>query len=184
MRLASLDPATVGRAATEAVLARLARLALPLAPGVSPRWEHTGDTDLGLTVAALAAWAQTGALGDWTDHEDAADALLGATEALCRAPLGDAWDAAVAEAAADDGPTDDDPVALVLGAALSRLRICRGEAVTGAELARLASVAPSWVRALTQRGEIAATSGGGRQPTRVEAAEARRWLASRGLPGW
>lgn len=184
MKLSDLDPQTVGREATTAVLERLARLSLPLSPGVMLRWDTQGDTGLGLTVADLCAWAQAGTLGDWADHEDAADALLTATEALYRAPLGDAWDGAVAAACAEDGPADSDPVACVLAASWSRLRVMRGEAVSGTELARLASVAPSWVRALVQRGEVAATRGTSQQPTRVEAAEARRWLASRGLTGW
>lgn len=204
MRLADLDPHTVGRAATDAVLARLSRLALPLSPGVmlhvGPVQDDTdlplspgvtphlgpvqGDTDLGLTVASLTAWAQSGALGDWSGHEDAADALLGATETLYRAPLGDAWDASIAAACADDGPTDEDPVACALAAAWSRLRVCRGHAITGTELARLASVAPQRVRQLVASGEIAATRVRPGVDTRVEAAEARRWLAARGLRGW
>jgi hypothetical protein len=184
MRLDTLTPADVGRAATDAVLQRLSRLALPLSPGVMLHWNTQGDTGLGLTVADLCAWAQAGTLGDWADHEDAADALLTASEVLYRAPLGDAWDASIAAACAEDGPADTDPVACVLAAAWSRLRVMRGEAVSGTELARLASVAPSWVRALVQRGEVAATRGTSQQPTRVEAAEARRWLASRGLTGW
>ncbi len=133
----------------------------------------------GAFAASLSANDDDSAL-----REDAADALLTATEALYRAPLGDAWDGAVAAACAEDGPADTDPVACVLAAAWSRLRVMRGQAVSGTELARLASVAPSWVRALTQRGEVAATRGTSQQPTRVEAAEARRWLASRGLTGW
>lgn len=184
MRLSDLDPATVGRAATDAVLQRLSRLALPLSPGVTLRWDTQGDTDLGMTVASLCAWVQRGAMGDWTDHEDAADALLAATEALYRAPLGDAWDGAVAAAAADDGPADSDPVALVLAAAWSRVRIMRAESVTLAELARLASVVPSRVKQLVGAGEITATAGRGPVPSRVAAPEARRWLGSRGLEGW
>lgn len=157
MRLSDLDPATVGRAATDAVLARLGRLALPLSPGVAlvvPRAQ--GDTDLGLTVASLCAWAQSGALGDWEDHEYAAD----------------------------DGPVDDDPVALVLAAAWSRLRLMRGSSVTMRELGRLASLTPSGVKRIVAAGELAAGGRGGPQPHRVEAAEARRWLGSRGLRGW
>ena len=73
MRLDTLTPADVGRAATAAVLQRLSRLALPLSPGVTLRWDSQGDTGLGLTVADLCAWAQRGEMGDWVDHEDAAD---------------------------------------------------------------------------------------------------------------
>lgn len=184
-KLSACSPRAIGARATAAVLQRLSRLVVPLSPGITLRIPAAqGDTDLALTVASLAAWAQSGALGDWQDHEDAADALLTATEVLYRAPLGDAWDAAVAEAAADDGPADSDPVALVLAAAWSRLRVCRGHAVTGAELARLASVAHSRVRQLVGAGEIRAAAGTSQQPSRVEAAEARRWLGSRGLAGW
>lgn len=184
MKLADLNPATVGRAATDAVLARLARLAMPLSPGVTLHvGQPQGDTDLGLTVASLCAWAQSGALGDWADHKDAADALLGATEVLYRAPLGDARSAA-SSAAAKIGRADSDPVALVLAAAWSRVRICRGESVTLRELARLASLAPSRVKQFSSAKRLPASGRGGPQPHRVEAAEARRWLASRGLAGW
>lgn len=188
MRLADLVPATVGRAATELVLARIGRLALPLSPGVTLHvGAIQGDTDLGVTVASLCAWAQTGDLGDlgdWTDAEDAADALLGATEALYRAPLADAWDAAVAAAEAEDGP-EDDAVAVALAAAWSRLRIVRGEAVTLAELARLASVTPGLVKQSVAEGRLrVASTGSGPKPSRLNAAEARRWLAARGLRGW
>ena len=183
--LASLDPAAVGRHAIDLVIERLARLALPLSPGVTLTWRTDGDTDLGLTVADLTAWAQSGALGDWEGHEDAADALLTATEALYRAPLADGWDAAAAEASADVGrETPEDPAALALSCAWSRLRVCRGHDVTLAELARLASVTSGRVRQLVTASEIAATAGAAREPSTVTAAEARRWLASRGLRGW
>lgn len=185
--LASLDPAAVGRHATDLVLQRLSRLALPLSPGVTLTWRHTpgDDTDLGLTVADLTAWAQSGTLGDWIDHEDAADALLTATEALYRAPLADGWDAAAAEASADAGrEAPEDPAALALSCAWSRLRICRGHDVTLAEVARLASVTSGRVRQLVTTGEITATAGSAREPSTVTAAEARRWLAARGLKGW
>lgn len=183
--LASLDPSAVGRAAVEHVLQRLARLVVPLSPGVTFTWRTDGDTTLGLTVADLTAWAQSGALGDWIDHEDAADAILTATEALYRAPLADGWDAAAAEASADTGrETPEDPVALALSCAWSRLRICRGHAVAVAELARLASVTSGRVRQLVAAGEIAATAGAAREPSMVEAVEARRWLSARGLRGW
>lgn len=204
MRLADLTPADVGRAATDAVLARLSRLALPLSPGIALHvGPAQGDTDLGLTVASLCAWAQRGELGDWTDHEDAADALLTATEVLYRAPLGDAWDAAVAAACAEDGPADTDPVALVLAAAWSRLKVMRepsararattdkeraevqrDHAVTVAELARLASLSVQRVRQLAPTSGLKVTVVRAGVPARVEAAEARRWLAARGLTGW
>lgn len=203
-KLSACSPRAIGARATAAVLARLARLAMPLSPGVALHLGPAqGDTDLGMTCAQLCAWAQRGELGDWTDHEDAADALLTATEVLYRAPLGDAWDAAVAEACAEDGPADSDPVALVLAAAWSRLRVCREpsalrgattekqrakvrreHSVTLRELARLASLGISRVKSFAADGSLRASGRGGPQPHRVEAAEARRWLASRGLAGW
>lgn len=184
-KLSACSPRAIGARATDAVLQRLARLAMPLSPGIALHVSPAqGDTDLGVTCASLCAWAQSGALGDWSDAEDAADALLTASECLYRAPLGDAWDAAEAASAAEDGPADSDPVACVLAAAWSRVKVCRGEAITLRELARLASVAPSWVRANVTAKEIAASGRGGPQPHRVEASEARRWLASRGLAGW
>jgi hypothetical protein len=183
--LASLDPVTVGREATDLVLQRVGRLSLVLMPGYSlDPGQCRGDTDLGLTVTMLTLWAQSGALGDWADHEDAADALLAAAEALYASPLGD-WQPSDLDAAVDlPRDVDPSPVALVLACALSRLRIARGESVTLAELARLASVTGQRVRQLAGAGEIAAEGGEGRTPSRVEATEARRWLASRGLRGW
>ena len=86
--LASLTPATVGTAAAAALQRHVGRLVVPLAPGVRLTLDPPqGDTDISLTVASLCAWAQTGELGDWTDHEDAADALLTASDALYASPL-------------------------------------------------------------------------------------------------
>jgi hypothetical protein len=183
--LADLHPPTVGREAVDLVLRRLGRLSVPLSPGVSlDGLRVRGDTDLGLTVASLTAWCQTGALGDWEDNEDAADALLGAAESLCAAPLRD-WTPGDLDAAVDlPRGSDPGPVALVLACALDRVRISRGLPVSLAGLARLASVDPSRVRQLVAAGEITAVPGAGPSPSTVDADDACRWLASRGLKGW
>lgn len=186
--LASLTPATVGTAAAEALQRHVGRLVVPLAPGVRLTLDPPqGDTDISLTVASLCAWAQTGELGDWTDHEDAADALLTASDALYASPLRP-WQGGDLEAmgdavalARDESP---DPVRLVLACALSRLRVCRGEPVTVSELARLAGVTDGRARQLVTAGELRATAGTGTAPSTVTAREARRWLAARGLRGW
>jgi hypothetical protein len=181
--LADLDPAAVGAKATDLVLQRLARLVVPLSPGVTLTWRADGDSGLALTVADLCAWAQSGALGNWTDHEDAADALQTAAEALFAAPIRE-WVVSDLDAVDLDREATPGPVALVLACALSRLRICRGESVTVAELARLASVTDGRVRQLVAAGEIAAAAGTSQRTSMVAAVEARRWLASRGLKGW
>jgi hypothetical protein len=181
--LADLDPAAVGAAATDLVLQRLARLALPLSPGVSLTWSTDGDSGLALTVSDLCAWAQSGALGDWTDHEDAAVALQTAAEALFAAPIR-GWVVVDLDEVDLDREATPDPVPLVLACAISRLRICRGESVTVAELARLASVTDGRVRQLVTAREIVAAAGTSQRPSMVAAVEARRWLASRGLKGW
>ena len=94
-------------------------------------------------------------------------------------------DRRAAEASADAGrEAPEDPAALALSCAWSRLRICRGHDVTLAEVARLASVTSGRVRQLVTTGEITATAGSAREPSTVTAAEARRWLAARGLKGW
>lgn len=183
-RLADLDPAAVGREATDLVLERLGALALVLSPGVSVHvGQPQGDTDLSLTVAALCAWAQRGALGDWQDHEDAADALLSAATSLFSSPAR-SW-------SVDDLDGLDEiergesvsAVRLALACALTRLRVCRGDVVTVDELARLASVSRARLHQLADAGEISAQRGGPREPTRVVAVEARRWLTARGVAG-
>lgn len=195
-QLADQRPDAVGREAVELVLSRLARLHVPLSPGVELSYDggrtpegralppEPLSTDLALTVAQLTRWAQGGSLGDWADHDDAADALQTAAEALCASPLRP-WQVADLDAAvALPRGAEPGPVALVLACALSRLRICRGEPVTLVELARLASVADSRVRQLAAAGELRSAIGSGPKGSTVEAAEARRWLASRGLAGW
>jgi hypothetical protein len=72
----------------------------------------------------------------------------------------------------------------VLGCVLARLKIERGEAVSVAELAALASVTGQRVRQLVAAGEITATTGRGATASTVTAGEARRWLSSRGLSGY
>lgn len=184
VRLSDLTPATVGREAADLVLARLSRLVLPLSPGVTLRWDQQGDSDLALTVAALTEWAQTGAAWDWADHEDAADALQTAAEALYASPAR-GWDVGDLEAALEieRGEEVSAPV-LVLACALTRLRVCRGQAVTLAELARLASISYQRAHQLAGAGELEVVRGTAPTPTTVTADEARRWLAARGLRGW
>lgn len=199
--LAALVAVAVADDALDLVLDRLARLHVPLGPGitlaldggavvdpetqaVTRRPPEPRGTDLHATVAQLTRWAQTGDLGDWQDHEDAADALQTAASVLCAAPLRP-WQVSDLDAAVSlPRDAEPGPVALVLACALSRLRVCRGEPVTLAELARLASVADSRTRQLAAAGELRATSGSGPKGSTVAAAEARRWLASRGLAGW
>jgi hypothetical protein len=72
----------------------------------------------------------------------------------------------------------------VLGCVHARLKIERGEAVSVAELAALASISRQRAYQLARKSEIAATGGRGATASTVTAAEARRWLASRGLKGW
>ncbi len=185
MKLSDLDPQTVGREATAAVIERLARLAIPLSPGVMLHLSPVqGDTDLGLTVASLCAWAQHGELGDWADHGDAADALQSAAEALLSSPARP-W--AVADLdALDDVERGEElgAVRLVLAAALTRLRICRGEVVTLDTLSRLASLTRQRLQQIVADGDLQVTAGKGSTPTTVAPDEARRWLAARGVRGW
>ena len=184
-KLTDLNPSTVGAEATALVVARLGRLVLPLSPGVTLRVaDAVGDTDLGLTVASLCAWAQRGELGDWETHDEAADALQTAAEALLSSPARP-WTIADLDALDEIERGEElDAVRLVLAASLTRLRICRGEAVTLDTLARLAGVTRQAVQKIAAQGDLRVAAGRGSAPSTVDADEARRWLASRGVRGW
>lgn len=192
--LADLDPAEVGEAAARAVTERIAALSLPLSPGVTVALGRTEPedlraTDLAATFETLTRYAQGGVpVGDWVDDEDAADAILGATEALLAAP-GRPWNPEDLDApgGALGLRRDETPEApmLVLACAWTRVRIARGDTVPLASLARLASLSYQRAHQLAARGDFRvvrdAPDPGGQKPALVKGEAARRWLASRGL---
>ena len=190
MRLSTLSPEAVGRDAAERVLRRLGRLAVPLSPGVTLALPHADPaaSGLALTAADLTRWAQSGDTADWGSHHGAEDALLEVGEALWSRPIdagSDGWTVGDLRAAlADDDPHD--PVRLAVGCAVARWLIASGQPVTTGELAALASVTVGRVQQLAAHGELETTveRRGRASVALVAAAEARRWLAARGVAGW
>ena len=191
MRLSTLSPEAVGLDAAERVLARLSRLAVPLSPGVTLALPHAdaAASGLALTVADLTRWAQSGDTADWGGPEGAEDALLEVGEALWSRPIdagSDGWTVGDLRAALADDSDPRDPVRLAVGCAVARWLIADGQPVTTGELAALASVSTGRVQQLAAHGELETTveRRGSASVALVAAAEARRWLAARGVAGW
>ena len=191
MRLSTLSPEAVGRDAAERVLRRLSRLAVPLSPGVTLALPHAdaAASGLALTVADLTRWAQSGDTADWGSHHGAEDALLEVGEALWSRPIdagSDGWTVDDLRAALADDSDPRDPVRLAVGCAVARWLIADGQPVTTGELAALASVSTGRVQQLAAHGELETTveRRGSASVALVAAAEARRWLAARGVAGW
>lgn len=191
MILPDLDPDALGADAAARVLRRLSRLVAPLSPLALHTRGEAAESGLAWTVAQLTRWAQSGALGDWEDHRDAADALLTVGEALWSRPVDEedashGWSVADLRAAlaGDDEPSD--PLRLAVGAAVARWLVCEGEPVTTGELAALAGISGDGVRQAIKREQLAATTERDGRTSRslIAAEEARRWLAARGAPGW
>lgn len=204
LRLADLDPRTVGRAAARQVLEHLGRLAFKLSPGVTvdvyaprPREnqlpahgavvnQDLDATDVACTVAALAEYAQRGCseaapVWDWTSDEMAADAIAETVAMLATDALG--TEGGLAEVLLGHADRDADPLRLVLTAAWGRVQLARGEPLAAPQLAALAGLSPSRVRALRQAGEIPGWTGEGtgRGATPCPAHVARAWLEARGV---
>ena len=191
MRLSTLSPEAVGLDAAERVLARLSRLAVPLSPGVTLALPHAdaAASGLALTVADLTRWAQSGDTADWGGPEGAEDALLEVGEALWSRPIdagSDGWTVGDLRAALADDSDPRDPVRLAVACAVARWLIADGQPVTTGELAALASVSTGRVQQLAAHGELETTveRRGSASVALVAAAEARRWLAARGVAGW
>ena len=191
MKLSTLSPEAVGRDAAERVLRRLGRLAVPLSPGVTLALPHAdaAASGLALTVADLTRWAQSGDTADWGGPEGAEDALLEVGEALWSRPIdagSDGWTVGDLRAALADDSDPRDPVRLAVGCAVARWLIADGQPVTTGELAALASVSTGRVQQLAAHGELETTveRRGSASVALVAAAEARRWLAARGVAGW
>ena len=158
-RLASLDPGAVGRATARRAYDRLAMLSVQLQPAMPPLPslpdERLGETQIALTVADLVRYAQTGD-GDAEDVREQVQDI-----AVAVGPM---------RLAAD--PNDD--LELAVMAAQARAILAEGSPADAGLLGALAGVASHHVRLLGRRGEIDITS----------AADQRRWLAARGVPGF
>lgn len=191
--LVEFDPAAVALEATRAAVERASRLALPLSPSVRLDLSDTSDaaltaTDLAATFRALTVYAQKGLpVWDWTSDEDAADALLGATEVMFAAPGRDWTPAQLDEVLSPSRGEELSAPVLVLACAWTRVRIARGDAVPVVALARLASISDERVHQFAREGRLAGvtTAREGRALVASVTAEgAREWLVSRGLwPG-
>ncbi|TAK27253.1 MAG: hypothetical protein EPO40_16650 [Myxococcaceae bacterium] len=164
-RLVAIDPDALARETVATLRAHVAAIALPLQPAyrvtIAPMLRPDGspppddlETNLGQTVRQLAGFACTGDPGDWEPAEgDVAEAIA---EAL--------------RAAGTPSPA----LSLVIDAARGRAMIAAGDAVEARELAALAGLSATQVRALSRSGDLP-----GELPLSAE--EARAWLAARGV---
>lgn len=180
MKLADIDPQAVANTIVRTVVEHLFSTAMRLDPTlILPIRDDAGVFGLRSTAHALALYAQRGIpVWDWTDHGMAADGLLEVVAALySRAADGDLERTAI-DVIDDVDP--DDAVGLVLVAAAARVRLDREEGLTARELGALSGMTAFGVRHLTRSGELPTD---GERPARVPAEAARRWLASRGVPG-
>lgn len=187
MRLAALDQHHVASLAARRVAATMQRLALALSPGL--QWRATPDadetllpaTDLYMSVSDLLAYAQDGRQPD-----EAEDLLLSVLGALLARPL-DADTAGRDLATLVEELEDDseDELVLLCVAAVARLTLQRGGRLSSRQVASLAGLAPSRVRALSAAGELpSATEPTKKAGTWYRAADVRRFLSGRGVGGF
>ena len=180
--LADIDPEALGIAAAQAAGAVVASLAPKL--GVRTEWDGSDDSKragrLMPLIRRLCLYAQT---GERSRLADPYATLTVAASVLLSSPARPWRSEDLASLVVGHGPPESD-LLHVLGCVLARLKIERGEAVSVAELAALASVTGQRVRQLVAAGEITATTGRGATASTVTAGEARRWLSSRGLSGY
>ena len=179
LRLTAIDPTELGRAITAALAKHVARLAVPLSPGVTVHvGAVAGDSTVGLAATDLARYARGEGRLDGPVQDYAVELVP-----LLAGPLADpgeippilrAWldgEVNLSDLRADSLP---DRLALVLTAALGREAMESGQPVTAAQLAALAGLDPNSLRRLARFGEIQTADHGA-----IPAAEARRWLAGR-----
>lgn len=188
LTLADVDPEEVAAEVVRLVVDHLHQSAMRLDPTIvlpiPAQLDEVGGLGLRATARALAVYAQRGLpVWDWTDHGMAADGLLDVLATLYSRPA----DGDLSHTAIDvvDEVDPDDAVSLVLVAAAARIRIDRGEAVAARELGALAGLGAAGVRYHVREGELVASGSGRRgDPLRVEAVDAARWLAARGVAGF
>src|SRR5690606_35097663 len=177
MTLADLDPDAVAQDAERRVVDHLHRLALDV--GAEVHAEATLGT-LRAEARALTLYAQRGLpVWDWTDSGMASAGLLSVLAALYSRAADADLDRTAIDVVDDLDPSDD--LGLVLVAAAARIRLDQDVPVTARELGALVGLTAVRVRQLVAAGELRATN---EKPQRVPAEDARRWLASRGVPGF
>lgn len=186
--LGEIDGPALGAEIVQRVAEHIARLGFHLAPGITVHvGESVGDSDLGLTVAQLVTWAQTGDGGDWgaTGSVDAAACARDALQTVCaslysHAAVGKGWSIPPLQVASNgDGGVD-----VLIRAAWARSAIDLGEPVPRQCLADLAGVDLRTIKRAIAAGDTKVTRGKRGQargvPARpIPADEARRYLASR-----
>ena len=173
-RLRDLQPDAVADEVVQLVVDHVTRLVL--AVDLSATWQVQPEAcQLRWTTQLLVRYAQRGLAGtDWEDHGCATDALADVCAAL--------YSQAGVPGTFGAGPLEEDAdpetaIGVVLLAAHARVRMSRRERVPVRELAALAGVAPDHVRLLARQGELTV------EDARVRPADARRWLAARGVEG-
>jgi hypothetical protein len=184
IRLADLTPDDVASAARRAVEDHILRLGWALAGLGSPEVRVPMPSplgDLAHSLRALTAYAQTGAPLDAVVMEYALSIgpiMYGSAHDLAQGTWGDGDMMGEAE--------PDSPWGVVLVAAVAREKIASaGVPVTTHELAVLGSLSHVRMRQLVEAREVTPSDERGhRGAALVDAHEARRWLAARGVGGW
>lgn len=187
--LKDLDHETVASHLVTAVLEHVGRLAFKLGETHDIGIKHLGWTDdagaihhnpassstLGGTMAMLCSWAKDGTGTDW-GGEGESGCALDACQSIVEAYYGCA---SRAETPLDDldSETQEDPVAIVLMAALARVGIMRGEGISPSRLAALASVGTSFLRQNYAPAGVLVKVGRGA----ISGESARTWLSGRGM---
>jgi hypothetical protein len=124
-------------------------------------------------IAALVAWVKTG-------QGDESAALHQLLDAL--------YVRAIDNEEVADPPIDErSPLGVLLSAGLAREKLIGHEHIPGPQLAALGGVDRSMVRKLVRSGALKRTptrpAAGRQMDSPILLADARRWLASQGLPG-
>lgn len=181
MNLYHLDPLGVAVEAIERIYRwsdRIGRALAPWALAMPPRdvAAIARDSTIGKRIVGLTEWAKVGRSEAIAGRADAARAILEIAE-LFHAPTG-----ALEELDEATLHEHDDPIDLVLIAALARVQIARGEPVSLRAIAALAGVLPRRMQAVATAGEIPTI--GASKYRRVIGKDAGRWLGERGIPGF
>ena len=164
-RLATIDPDALGREISDRMRDHVARAGLSCGLGT----HESGPSDIAHTVADLTRYARDGARLD-ADVQEYLVRLI----PLWSAPLGDA---PTPLDVADDLDADE-PLGVVMLAALGREAISLDQRVPARQLAALAGIDVQSLRRLAAQGELKMRDG------EVAAGEAGRWLSGRGVTGF
>lgn len=152
------------------------------------RVEAADHCDLACTVGWLLDYARTGVIpGDWDTTGEVLDAIQGTLSLVTEgwaaiegaaAELAEHAADAVPRRTAHGDPDGDWPQVVLACLARTHLADDEGAGVPLAWLAALAGVDTSLARRLVSGGELKPAKRG-----RIDAADARRWLAARGVAG-